>query len=541
MVNRAWMLRGLVGATRWAANSMSSFGGWLAAYPTTAPQSTTFEGGKPRVGGTGDMALAPNLTTLMAQGRHLERGTCMGRAVTEAWRADLVGTGIDIYPDTGDDELNNQLREALVEFWECACVDGTPIWEWQALMVGQLPPAGAALTRVVVLPQRVAEGLIPLALLPLEIEWLSELPVAQVPAGNLFVRGIELDALQRPVAYHLRNPMLLNADQGERVPAEQIIHVFEKRRSQQSHGEPVLSPAIERILQDDRLVRTELKASINTAAPSVLIKSDAPPIIGSGSSTSDAAGEPTFDIPPGSVSLLRPGQSIETVVNNRPSQLIDPFRGTIRGDVAAACRVNRQHLDRDYQRSTFMNSRMSNQDTDRLQASVKSMLCRALAGRVYELAFPWLLLSIGHALPSNPRARRRLMRYIVRPDERPYIDPVKDVKASKEAVDNNFSSRGIELSARGKDFKQVLTEIKTEQRSIDEAAVQRVIELQKQIETANAQNPALKLHWSHILTMVGAATAPGAYLSAANPPSAQPANEPVDEDEPADQEMAAHG
>ena len=452
--------RAAAGGTRYAINALSSFAGWLSAYPSTDPASKLFGFGRPRTGGSGDMALAGNLTTLAAQGRHIERGTCMGRAVTEAWKADFVGRGIDVSPKSGDPSLDARLKEVWALWAERACVDGMPLWEWQALMVGQLPPAGAALTRLVVLPQRIQSGVIPMALLPLEIEWLTEMPVAEVAQGHKFVRGVEVDGFGVPQFYHLRNPENINAGPGERVSANQIIHVFERRRAQQSHGEPALAPAIGRIMQDDRLVLTELDASVNTSALAVAITSERALDEG------DDPDDPVTDIQPGTVVRLHPGENVETIANSRPSQLIDPFRGTLRGDVAGALRVNRQHLDRDYQRSTFMNSRMSNQDTDRLQASLKSLLCRQLAGSVYEAAFPWLMLAVGQTMPSNPIRRAQLMRYAVRPDERPYVDPTKDIAAAANAIALNLSTYHIEAAGRGKDFDEILAERKAENEAL---------------------------------------------------------------------------
>lgn len=455
----------MVRAAKRSALALKSFAGWLTAYPTTDAKCKIFEGGKPPAGGSPDMALAGNLSTLAAQGRHVERGTCMGRAVAEAWKADLVGSGIAVSPKSGDKTLDALLTVPWKLFCECACVDGMPLWEWQAMMIGSLPPAGAGLSRFVLIPERIAQGLIPLALLPLEIEWLSEEAVASVPADHKFVRGIELDKFGRPQFYHLRNPETLDITSGERVPAAQIVHIFEKRRAQQSHGEPVLAPAIERIMQGDRLPRIELDAAVNSSAPSVAIKTQRALDIG------DDDEDPTTDIPPGAVVRLLPGEDIATVPNSRPSQLIEPFISAMRGDVAAATRVNRQVLDRDYQRSTFMNSRMSNQDTDRLQASIKSAANRMLAGRIYEAAFPWLMMAIGRPMPADPRKLAQMMRYAVRPDARPYVDPVKDVASAVNAIAQNLSTYHIECAARGKDFDEIIAERKLENDALQAAGL----------------------------------------------------------------------
>lgn len=442
---------------RAVSSALATFSGWLAAYPSTNNSSVLFEFGKPR-NGTGNQAIAPNLTTLTAQSRHVERSTCIGRAIAEGWKADFVGSGIDIQPRSGNEPLNRKLLDAWHDlFCEHACVDGMPLWEWQALMVGGIVTAGAGLSRICIIPERINRGLIPLALLPLEVEWIAERSLKTVPKENLFVRGIELDIYGCPVAYHLLNPERYDYTAVERVPVAEIVHIFEKRRAQQAHGEPVLAPAIERIMQDDRLVRSELQGSIAANAPALAITSENHGDIADADDT-DTESDPVTDMSPGAVVRLFPGEDIKGLAPERPNEKLAPFRGTVRSDVAAATRLSQSHLSRDYSSSTFMNTRMEKMDTKRLQASMRSAVCRQLAGRIYELAFPWLMLSIGQKMPSDPIELSRLMRYDVRPDGLEYIDPTKDVAATTNAIANNLSTYQIECATRGKSFESVLRE-----------------------------------------------------------------------------------
>lgn len=426
--------------------------GFSSAYATTDPSRKTVEGLVSR-SATANQALAGNLTTLVAQCRHMERTSAEVRAAVNSMVAEIVGSGIDVMPSTGNAKLDLALLQAWQRFAETACVDGTPLYEWQAAAVRDMIVAGSSLDRLVMIHERLEKGLVPLAILPLEVEWISELQVGRVASNNTFIRGIEVNSLGLPQFYHLANPESLSTTNGERVPAADVLHAFEKRRKQQIHGEPVLAPALERFFQIDRLMRSETQAAINTSGPAIAITSESRPSI-----VEDDDENPVTDISSGSVVHLLPGEDIKTVAPTRPNPAVGEFYQVLIGAIAAATNCARSGITRDFARTTFMNARFEQQYTQRALAPFKSMVGRHVAGRVYEGVFDWLLMQVGVPKPSSAAERARLMRYEIRPDMPPYVDPVKDVTASINAIANNLSTYDIECSSRGKDFRQILTE-----------------------------------------------------------------------------------
>lgn len=63
----------------------------------------------------------------------------------------------------------------------------------------------------------------------------------------------------------------------------------------------------------------------------------------------------------------------------------------------------------------------------------------------------------------------------------------------------------------------------------------RILNANRLAREANDEDPSVGLHWAHILTAPGAATAPGAYLAAAMGTGSMPATEPEPEPEPGPQ------
>lgn len=447
---------------------MAVFSGYLGAYASTDKKRKSMQGFTPRKA-TANQALVPTLTTLVAQCRHLDRTSAEARGVVDGLVADVIGSGIDILPNSGDPELDMKLQEAWHNFCENATIDGRPLWEWQAAAFRDIIVAGASLDRYILDTTRIDNGHIPLALLPLEVEWLAEVPVRPILKDNIFVRGVEVDKFGRPQAYHLLNPeFFYNTALGERVPAEEISHAFEQRRKNQFLGEPILAPAVERLLQIDKLVRTELQAGVNTAAPAIAITAEVHP---DDNQDPEVQNDPVTDMPAGAVVRLLPGESIQSVTPSRPNPLLEPFYNCMVGAVAAGTHSAKTSITRDFGNTTFMNARFEQQAQGRSLAPLKSVAGRMLAGRIYEAAFDWLLIQCGIPKPTDSLKLAKMRRYEVRPDSPPYVDPVKDVLASANAIAQNLSTYGIECSAHGRDFDAIVRERAIENEKLKKAGL----------------------------------------------------------------------
>jgi capsid protein len=258
----------------------------------------------------------------------------------------------------------------------------------------------------------------------------------------------------------LRNPEILD-DPGQKIQANDVFHVFEFRRAQQQHGDPILAPVIERAFQDERLVNTELKAAISTASVGLGIESEFHMDSQTEENSQGEDGQGIVEIPAGSVFRGHPGDKLVPMTNPRPSQLIAPFRASMRGDIAAACRVSQWWLDKDPSRANYSSMRMDQTMGKRCHAQLKEVAGYS-AKWAYRLALPWILLRLGVPLPANAADRRRIFRCKTRPDQPEYVDPQKDVAASSDAIEKNLSTFDLECSARGKNYREIFEQRKVE-------------------------------------------------------------------------------
>lgn len=496
---------------------------WNAGgYPSTNPKNAEFRDGWAPEPSPGDEALAPVVQDLAAQCRDLDRGCAKARAIVDGLRADWVGSGIGIEPLLPrTPRLVPILRDMFNAWAESAGVNGDSLWTMQWTAAGDVATAGAFLWRWVTVAD--ATG-IPLRLLPLEVEWLSPDPVRDVP-DHRFSAGCEFDDLGRVVAWHLRNPA---TGEAEVVPAEDIIHGFIPRRARQHVGEASLAPLVLRLIQDDRLVVTELRAAVNTSnVAGVLESPDADLALGgpAGATVAPSPGAPPTAnlranrrLTPGAVLALQPGEKWQTVENKRPAQGIAPFRGSLDGDLAGGAGVSRQWIDRDTSRANYSSMREDNLRTARAVGPIQAVLGRAMAARVYARLVPYLLIAAGERWPASAAERAALRRCELRPDRIAYVDPAKEAAADVYQIENNLTTLEEVLASKGRDLSTVLAKRSAEQEAIDKLAVARVQRLAKLAAESGVEG----LTWAHLVTLSGAQTAPGAYLGAAAPADAAP-------------------
>lgn len=497
---------------------LASLFGLGAGYPSTNPKNAEFRGDWQPSASPGDAAIADTLPALAADCRDLDRQSAKARAIVDGLRADWVGGGIGIEPTlTGNlARLVPTLRDGFNAWAEHAGVNGESLWQMQWVAAGDIATAGAFLWRWVQVEDPTG---IPLRLLPLEVEWLSPTPLRDVPPGR-FAAGCETDDLGRVVAWHLVDP---SSAATSIVPAADVIHGYVQRRARQRVGEPTLSPLVLRLWQDDKLVVTELRAAINTSnVAGVLETEDADLAMGgpAGATVAPSPGAPpnaaltaARRLAPGTVLALRPGEKWQTVENKRPSQNLPPFRASLDGDLAGGAGVSRQWIDRDTSRANYSSMREDNLRTSRAVAPIQAMIGRAMASRVYERLVPYLLIQAGEKWPGGARERAALLRHDLRPDRIPYVDPAKEAAADVYQVEHNLTTLEEVLASKGRDLSTVLAKRAAEQEALDKQAVARVQRLAKLAAASGVEG----LSWSHLVTLAGASSAPGAYLAAAAP------------------------
>lgn len=454
------MIGALMGRARaavaWtAATILGSIGGYQVLDPGRKILSV---GQRRPVSLTANELATTSLPQLRSICRRLERDNPTARATVEGFVAQVIGTGIALEPDHGDDTVNARIRSVWLDYIAGCDVSGRQsIYQLQTMAGRELCTAGEFLWRHVVLPERADAGKVPLVVLPLECEWIAPdiTPAPVSRDGVTLVSGIEVDRWGRPVAYWIRNPDPMVGGDTTRVLAGEMQHGFERRRALQNRGEPLLATAIERVQQDGDLVDAELRSAIVCGGIGVVIESpSAGPL---DTTTHGTTEDPAMAIGIGAVARTFPGEKVTSFSHNRPGQQIQAFRGGMRGDVAGGSRVSQRWIDRDYSRANYSSMRADNIDSERLLAPVREWIGHASIGDLYVAVLPYLCVLAGVPMPKR-------VAYKLLPEGTPYVDPVKDVAGAVAAIAAGLSCHEDEVAKRGGDYKKVWAQLAKERK-----------------------------------------------------------------------------
>lgn len=425
-------------------STWNSLGSMIGTYDATDPRNLAMRGTIARPTSAADLVnTQPVLRNLC---RNLERNNTTVRAATEALVANVVGSGIALEPDTGDEVVDAKIRVEWNDFIRDCGINGECLYELQSLGFREVVVAGESLVRVVIDEARSKRDRIPLCVLPLEPEWLGAIGNTVTGNNEGFVGGIELDQYARPKTYHLTSP----SGQIEKVPAEKIIHCFERRRALQIRGEPWFAPILTTIHQEKDLITAELEAAKNTAGFAAAITSH-----GGAPLDLDEKGSNVRNIQLGSVLDLLPGEDVKMLSHTRPSQQIAPFRDMLRGDEAGALRIGKRWLNRDISDANYSSMRADMLDNDRLLGPVREWYGHQYVGKLYKIVLPYLAIRAGVPVPKRDT-------YRLVPDGQPYVDPLKDAQAAAYNIAFGLSTYEKEIGKRGGDFKQVWTQLAKE-------------------------------------------------------------------------------
>ena len=440
----------------------STLVGWLGGYNATDPRRKILD---PRqllaAKTTANQLLNGNLASLRAYCRNLERNNPTARAGIEALKALVVGSGIALEPDTGDETLDKRIRDLFNDWCEHAGIHGESIWQLQAMGMGEQVTAGEGLWRLVDVPGAM-RGDIPVRILPYDAEWLRDDIAGNDPDTAITtVAGVRVDRFGRPVAYLLANPE--NETKPEEVPAKSIIHFFERRRPIQNRGEPWLAPLIESLITERDLVDAELKAAVLTASLGIAIESE----YHGTDDTEDDDADPAAKVALGSVVRLLPGDKVHPFGHTRPSQQIAPFRQMLRGDIAAALRIPQRFLDRDVRGANYSSMRADMVDTERILGPVREAFGKQSIGEAYTRLLPLMAAMLGVQMP---RGNYRLI-----PDGQAYVDPQKDAQAALTAIAGGLSTYEAEIGKRGGDYRQVWEQLAKEREHLEDMGLRPIV------------------------------------------------------------------
>ncbi len=415
--------------------------------------------------------LMPALGNLRSRSRAALRNDPYAFNAIDRRVSNLIGTGITPRPLTTDAELR-KLQQELWADWtdEADADDRSDFYGLQALVAKAVETSGECFVRL--RPRLLTDGYaVPLQLQVLAPEFVPHDKFEVTRSGNIIKAGIEFNGIGKRVAYwmyrsHPRDASSLNAGYNQliRVPAAQVLHIFEPQEPGQLRGIPRLAPVLKRLRSldnyDDAVLFRQEVANLfagfikRPAADTGQMPRD--PITGAPLSLDRDGFTPMVALEPGTMQELGAGEEVEfskppDAGNNYPDfmrqQLMaaaagagipyELFTGDMRG---VSDRVMRVVLNEFRRR------------IEQLQFGVYvHQLCRPVRAAWMDMA----VLSGALVLPDYSMRRREYLRTRWIPQGWAYINPVQDVQARAMEVNAGFGSRSEMVLRSGYDAETV--------------------------------------------------------------------------------------
>ena len=317
--------------------------------------------------------------------------------------------------------------------------------------------------------------------------------------GHKIRAGIEFNGIGQRVAYwmHRAHPSdytTLDTADLRRVPAEQVMHLYEPLRPGQLRGQPLLTQVLLRMFHLDKfddatLLRQEIAnlftGFITKPSPE---QEKVDPLTGR-PIVYDLQGVPMVAMEPGTMQELSPG---EEITFNTPPGAASNYPDFIRQQlmaVAAGIGLPYEILSGDMKGVSDRALRVVlNEFRRRIQQiqhnQLVFQLCRPVWNRWLEMA----VLSGAISASDFHRNRNQYSRVKWIPQGWAYIYPVQDVQSQNLAVRSGFKSRSEVVSEQGYDSEQIDDEIASDNRRADELAVQYDGDGRKQGSNSNSHD-----------------------------------------------------
>jgi len=182
----------------------------------------------------------------------------------------------------------------------------------------------------------------------------SFLTETKLDNGNLVYDGVEVDKSGAIVAYHISNNYPFEYKSGKtewtRVEAygkntglPNILQIMDSERPEQYRGVSYLVHVIEPLLQLRRYTESELMAAVIESFFTVFVTSESQNLLGPLEETNPqdkvSQGPADYEMGPGSINRLRPGESITSADPKRPTSGFDSFVRAMCEQIGAALEV----------------------------------------------------------------------------------------------------------------------------------------------------------------------------------------------------------
>jgi lambda family phage portal protein len=275
--------------------------------------------------------------------------------------------------------------------------------------------------------------------------------------------GVEVGPLGEPVAYHVSSVhpgdkfsgrlAVVSQQKWTRVPAFDaeglpiVLHLMEMERPGQRRGVPILAPVIEKLKQLSRYSEAEITAAVVSGMFTAAITSQTPQSpLGMAvpeAEQVDKEDETSYELGPGALVSLAPGEKLEAVNPGRPNAGFEPFVVAVCRQIGAGLGIPYEVLVKQFM-SSYSASRAALLEFWKHVNVNRAWLAAGFCQPVYQT---WLAEAVARgfvAAPGffdDPLARAAWCGAEWIGPTQGQLDPTKEVEAAARRVAEGFSTR----------------------------------------------------------------------------------------------------
>ena len=418
--------------------------------------------------------LRTDLRKLRDRSRDLARNDPYAKQFFQLVKTNVIGKGIQLQVHASgtakakDQKLTSKIEQRFFEWGKkrtCTLSGKLSFLEVLQLVTNHVYRDGEALIQMI--PDRSNE--FGFTLKVYDPDWLDELLTLVAPNGNRVIMGVEVDAYDRPVAYHLREPFQnypraqRRTTQHTRIPAEQMLHVFHVTESEdQVRGIPALHASMLRLFMLYAFEEAELEQKrLQACQGSYLI----PPIDLNvkefeGDEPENGAVGVLEGVGVGFQQVLAPGWSVSDF---KPSvdQSTEGMRKSVLRGASVGGGVSYHKLAGDLEAVNFSSARageLSDRDLWReYQEFIISNVCEPIYKKWLEMA--WLSGALSDVKLQD---YERIQEPTFRGRGWSWVDPAKDMKAHVEGLAAGITTLTDIKAEQGIDIEDHFINLKKE-------------------------------------------------------------------------------
>lgn len=302
--------------------------------------------------------------------------------------------------------------------------------------------------------------------------------------GNEIIMGVEVDDMDQAVAYHIHpkhpgdyffSSVNRSADR-IRIPADRMIHLYHPERVSGSRGVPWMHSAMARLNMIGGYEEAELTAARVSAAKMGFYMNPNGDPYQADDTESDTDNTPVNEVEPGIFETLPNGWDFKPFDPDHPTTAFKDFIKAVLRGAASGLNVSYNSLANDLEGVNYSSIRAGMLDERDAWQDLQSFLIEHFLEPVF---MDWLrlaLLSGAINLPIEKYDKFANIRW--QPRGWKWVDPQKDILASKEAIKAGLTTASKVAAEQGEDIEDVYNQLAVENKMRKDKKVSTDIDLE---------------------------------------------------------------